>query len=133
MISLDWNIISFLGFTGLALGLLCSLFLFYVWLKHRREQTFLLLWSIGLTLFYIFLIPFVRANFSETIVLANWNNFFISTVPLIFLGWVFVYSGITQITSSITGTPFLRAAMICGNSGTPGFFTIKSLSRKSPK
>lgn len=103
MISVNWSIMSFLSLTGLTFGLLCSLFLFYEWLKHRREQTFSLLWSIGLTLFYIFLIPFIQVNFGETIVLTDWNNFFISTVPLVFLGWILVYSGITQIKSSITG------------------------------
>ena len=103
MISITWNMGSFLSLTGLAFGLCCSLFLFYEWLKHRREQRFLLLWSISLTLFYIFLIPFIQVNFGETIVLADWNNFFISTIPLIFLGWVFFYSGIIQIKTSTTG------------------------------
>ena len=53
--------------------------------------------------FYVFLIPFVQVKFGETIILTNWTNFFIPTIPFIFLGWVLVYWGINQIKSSITG------------------------------
>lgn len=100
---IDWSVGNFLGFLGLVLGLLCSVYLFGEWLKHHRKQTYILLWSISLVAFYVFLIPFIQVKFGETITLTDWTIFFIPTIPFIFLGWVLVYWGITQIRSSITG------------------------------
>lgn len=102
--SIDWSIEIYLSISGLVVGLGFSIYLFYEWLKHRRKQPHLLLWAVGLALFYIFLIPFILANFGESIILTEWINFLTYTIPLIFLGWVFVYWGIAQMKFSATGT-----------------------------
>ncbi|OHA76158.1 MAG: hypothetical protein A3H01_00160 [Candidatus Wildermuthbacteria bacterium RIFCSPLOWO2_12_FULL_40_9] len=96
-LSIDWNTTELLAIAGFALGLICSLFLFYVWIKYHRNRSHILLWSGGLTLFYIFLIPFIWANLGINVVLDKWTNFFIFTIPLIFLGWVLVYLGIIRV------------------------------------
>ena len=98
----EWSVDDYLGLLGLISGVLCSLYLLYDWLKYRREQSVTLLWAISLTLFYIFLIPFILVKFGTNITLPEWFTFFANTIPLIFLGWVFIYWGILQMRSSIT-------------------------------
>lgn len=100
--SINWSVENFFGLFALTMGLLCSIYFFYEWVRHYRKQNYLLLWSISLALFYVFLIPFIQIKFSEIIILTDWTNFFIPTVPFIFLGWVLIYWTITQIKSSVT-------------------------------
>ncbi len=99
LVFIDWTLVNLLSIFGLALGLSCSLYLFYEWLKHDRKQAHFLLWSVGLLFFYIFQIPFIRVNLGNSIILLDWMSFFTITVSLVFLGWVLVYWGIVSIKS----------------------------------
>lgn len=111
-LSAGWDIENFLSLVGVGFGLISSVYLVYDWLKHRREQTYILLWAIGLTLFYIFLIPFIPVNFGQTVFLDEWSNFFSSAIPLVFLGWVFVYWGIARMKSfATTGKTSAKSAL----------------------
>ena len=106
------NITELLAIAGFALGLICSLYLFYVWLRYHREQIHILFWSVALALFYVFLIPFIWVNLGETIVLAKWTNFFISTIPVIFLGWAFIYWGIVRVKSNLSQRQLIRFSLL---------------------
>jgi len=100
-VPIAWSVENYVSLAGVVLGFMCSAYLLYDWLKHKRTQPHVFLWAISLVLFYVFLIPFIPAHFGEGIVLSEWQEFFSFTVPLIFLGWVFVYWGIEQARSGV--------------------------------
>lgn len=97
--AVEWSVEDYLSLAGVVFGFACSAYLFYDWLKHGRSQPHVFLWAIGLVFFYPFLLPFVAAKFTESIVLSEWSVFFSATVPLVFLGWAFIYWGILQAKS----------------------------------
>lgn len=97
VLSSGWSVENFLSLVGVGFGLICSAYLVYDWFYHRRTQTHILLWAIGLALFYVFLIPFIPVKFGQSIFLDKWADFFSSAIPLVFLGWVFIYWGIVRM------------------------------------
>lgn len=79
---------------ALALGTAGSLCLFIEWLVHKRKYQFLLLWSIGLLLQYLFQIPAILSNLGKRFTLTDFNPFFSLTLSLSFLGLILIYLGI---------------------------------------
>jgi len=84
----------YLSLLALVLGAAGSLYLFIEWLVHKRKHQFLLLWSIGLLLQYLFQIPVILFNLGKGFILTDFNAFFSLTLSLSFLGLLLVYLGI---------------------------------------
>lgn len=91
---MDPNPEFYLSLLALVLGTAGSLYLFIEWLAHRREYRFLLLWSIGLLLQYLFQIPAILSNLGKGFILTDFNAFFSLTLSLSFLGLLLIYIGI---------------------------------------
>lgn len=100
--SVEWGLNDYLSLVGLGLGISASVYLFLDWLFHKRKQFHVLLWSLAIICFYIFLTPFILVEFGVGITLPDWLTFLTNTVPLIFVGWVFVYWGIVKTSADIT-------------------------------
>lgn len=99
MESIGSIILKFLSLFSFGLGLLCSAYLFYEWLKHRRVHAFPLFWSVGLLIFNIFNVPTVWANIKPPINISDWIGFYTLTIPLVFLGWILIYIGVIHVRS----------------------------------
>ncbi len=84
----------YLSLLALVLGTAGSVYLFIEWIVHKRKYQFLLLWSIGLLLQYLFQIPAILSNLGKGFILTDFNAFFSLTLSLSFLGLLLIYLGI---------------------------------------
>lgn len=87
----------FLPVVALVFGVIVSIYLFVEWLRHRRKERFLLLWSVALFLFYWFMVPSILVSFGKIITISDFNLFFALTLPITFFALILIYIGIIRV------------------------------------
>lgn len=83
---------------ALMLGILLSIYLFAVWLRHpSRRPKFLLFWALALFLMYWFQVPVILTNLGRQATITNFNLFFAITFPITFLALSLIYLGALDV------------------------------------